>query len=163
AARYREANAVGTAHLLAAATRAEVDRFVLISTRAIEPKGGAYSRSKMVAETLVRQSGVQNCIVRLPEVYGAGGTEGVDRIILSAQHGFPIPLVGGGHDRICPIYVDDAVAACWRGICQAAHPGRIFTLAGPCMTVREFAELCIDHFGSRSRIVRIPVIVVRML
>ena len=153
---YFEANVDGTRRLLAAG----VPRFVHVSTRAIGEGGGGYSDSKREAERLVQCAAVEWTIVRLPEVYGAGGSEGVDRIVDGARRGRAIPLVGGGADEICPVHVDDVTAALAAAL--DAPASRIYTLAGECMSTRAFAYACIDAFGG-GRIVPVPVTAVRVL
>jgi nucleoside-diphosphate-sugar epimerase len=68
ASHYREVNAQGTANLIAESLRAGVQRFTLVSTRAISPAGGAYSRSRIEAEEIVRRSDLPWSIVRIAEV-----------------------------------------------------------------------------------------------
>lgn len=139
-------------------TRALVDAFagrvVHVSTRAIDPRGGAYSASKAQAEDVARGS-QEWVIVRLPEVYGAGGAEGVDGIIERARRGNAIPIVGNGGDEVCPVHVDDAVSALVAAL--DAPAGRTYTLAGDCTTIRDFAEEAVRLLGSSSRIIGVPV------
>ena len=156
AADYFEANLEGTRRLLAAG----VPRFVHVSSRAIGEGGGGYSDSKREAERLVERSGAEWVIVRLPEVYGAGSAEGVDRIIDGARRGGTIPIVGDGADEVCPVHVDDVTAALAAALDAPAR--RTYTLAGECMTTRSFAETCVTAFGG-GRILRVPVSAVRML
>jgi NADH dehydrogenase len=154
AGEYTEANVDGTRRLLEAARGAGATRFVLVSTRAIDAAGGAYSRSKRAAERLVEAGGLEWSIVRLPEVFGAGSREGVDDIIDRARRGAPIPVVGRGQDVVCPLHIDDVtgpLAAALR-----APAGSTYTLAGECLTVREFAGACRRAFGRSSRIVGVP-------
>ena len=44
-------------------------------------------------------------------MYGGADAEGIDKIVSLARRGAAIPIVGDGADRICPMHVDDAVAA----------------------------------------------------
>lgn len=156
-ARYREINRDGTAGLVGAAREAGIERFVHVSTRAIAAEGGAYSNSKREAEELVGRSGLDHVIVRLPEVIGTRGREGVDGVIDRARRGARIPVVGSGEQPLCPIAVDDAVAALVAALSSDRAGGRTFTLAGECLSEREFAEACIRAFGSSSEIVSVPV------
>jgi NADH dehydrogenase len=158
---YRAVNVEGARNLLEAASRAGVGRFVHASTRAIDRSGGAYSRSKADAEDAVRASGLAFAIVRLPEVFGVGAAEGVDAILARARAGRPVPVVGNGSHEVCPVHADDAVAALAAAL--EAPPGRTYTLAGECMSVRVFAERSIVALGSRSRIVGIPEAAVAVL
>jgi nucleoside-diphosphate-sugar epimerase len=152
ASEYDRVNVEGTRNLVEAAR--DVERIVLVSTRAIDPAGGAYSASKARAEELVRAAPVGWVVLRLAEVYGAGGREGVDAIVASARSGRPVLLVGDGSTEVCPIHVDDACDAIVGAF--RAPTGRTYTIGGDCRPLRAFAEACIDAFGSRSRIVRVP-------
>jgi nucleoside-diphosphate-sugar epimerase len=161
--RYEQINLRGTRNLLDAARDADVRRFLLVSTRAIAREGGAYSRSKYESEEAVRRSGLEWTIVRLPEVYGAGSVEGIDRIIALARYGRWIPLVGSGDDLVCPVHVDDAVSACIRALEVPAAVKKTYTLAGPCLTVREFANVAREVFRRSPRIVPVPTPAVAVL
>lgn len=163
ASRYDAVNVVGTQNLAQAASKAGVRRFLFISTRAISEDGGAYSRSKRRAEEIVRSADVPWTIVRLPEVYGAGGAEGIDRMIALARRGRRVPVVGRGDDIICPAHIDDVVGACVRALGAPAAVGRTYTLAGPCMSVREFVGLACDAFGSGTKTLPVPTSLVAVL
>jgi nucleoside-diphosphate-sugar epimerase len=162
-AMYRSVNADGTAELVEAARGAGVDRLVFVSTRAISPDGGAYSRSKAEAERIVSASGVPHAIVRLPEVYGAGGTEGVDGIIERAQSNRWIPLPAADVAQICPVYLDDVLPPLIRALETPKALGKTYTLAGECLSLRAFAQACIETFQSTSSIVAIPPSGIRAL
>jgi nucleoside-diphosphate-sugar epimerase len=155
-ARYEAVNVDGTKHLVDAARSAGVERFLFVSSRAISPDGGAYSRSKQRAEEVVRASGLRWTIVRLPEVYGTGGAEGVDRMIAQALRGGRIPVLGRGDDVICPAHVDDVIEACRRALEAPAAVERTYTLAGPCVTVSGFADALGEVFQRRPRLLRVP-------
>ena len=160
---YIEVNLTGTVRLLDAAARHGVRRFVHVSTRAVSDAGGAYSRSKHMAEHAVGEAPVDHTIVRLSESYGGAGAEGIDQIVARARRGAAIPVVGDGADRICPMHVDDAVAALAGAVAAPAASGRTYTLGGECLTVREFAEACVRAFSSKSRIRSVPVVAVAAL
>jgi NADH dehydrogenase len=160
---YAEANVEGTRRLLGAAAGAGVGRFVQVSTRAIDASGGAYSRTKLAAEGLVEASGLAWTIVRLPEVYGAGGAEGVDDVIARGRRGAPIAVVGRGEDVVCPIHVDDAVGPVVAALAAPPAAGKVYTLAGECLTMRELADASAQTFGKRSRIVGVPTTMLRAL
>lgn len=153
---YERVNVDGSRALVHAAAAASVARFLYVSTRAISPEGGAYSRSKQRAEDAVTDSGIEHVIVRLPEIYGLDGSEGVDDIIRRARCGSTIFVIGSGSDEICPVHAADVIPPLVAALTSPSAVNRTFTLAGDCMSVREFAERCDTAFGSRSRIVGIP-------
>jgi NADH dehydrogenase len=159
---YFATNVEGTRNLIASATEAGVDRFVHVSTRAISREGGAYSESKADAEAIVEASVVGPVIVRLPELYGIDGSEGVERIVAQARRGAPIPVVWGDA-RVCPLPGEDVLAALTGAVEHPGLAGRTFTLGGKCVTIREFAAAAAAAFGSTSRIVEIPVPLVSLM
>lgn len=155
--RYFEVNVGGTAALVDAFRRSAAQRLVLVSTRAVSLRGGAYSVSKLRAEEVVRALGTRQAIVRLPEVYGAGGAEGVDRLVASAAAGRMLVLPGRGEHEISPVLVDDLAGPLVAALDAGPAAGRTYTLAGPAMTTRAFAEACVAAFRGRGRIVRVPM------
>lgn len=159
---YERVNVEGTRLLLNAARDAMTGRFLHVSTRAISEQGGGYSRSKRAAERLVREAGMDTVIVRLPEVYGAGGNEGLDVIITRARAARPIPVAGSGEHEICPAHVQDVAAATAAALELPVASGRTYTLAGQCMTVREFADHCVTALGSSSRVRPVPLLALKV-
>jgi NADH dehydrogenase len=160
---YVETNVRGTQRLLDAAARHGVRRFVHVSTRAVSERGGAYSRSKLQAERAVAAAPVEHTIVRLSEMYGGAGTEGIDDIVARARRGAAIPIVGEGAERVCPMHVDDAVAALVGAVAAPAAGGHTYTLGGACISIREFALACARAFSSASRPRSVPVTAVAAL
>jgi nucleoside-diphosphate-sugar epimerase len=158
--RYAEVNVGGTRALVTAASAGRVERFVHISSHAIGVGGGPYSDSKREAEDVVRSGGVPFTILRLPEVYGAGG-EGIDRMIAAARAGRPLPVIGTGDFELRPVHVDDAIDVVARALEAPAAANKTYTLGGPSLTLREAADVCRRLSGGRSRIVSVPEGVLR--
>ena len=157
---YERVNAEGTGNLLAEARRAGVRHFVHVSTRAIDPRGGAYSRSKARAEERVRNGGIPWTILRPAEVYGTGG-EGVDELIARVRRGGRVPIVGDGSARLAPVYVDDVIEAIAAAV-LAPPAGRTLVLAGPEeLTYAELVARLAAHFGTRPRPLRVPATLLR--
>lgn len=160
---YAPVNVAGTEGLLSACRDSEVRRFLHVSTRAISAEGGSYSRSKRRAEELVRGMAPDAVIVRLSEIYGTGGAEGIEGILGRVRRGRAVAIVGDGSDELCPVHVDDAVAALAAALEAEDAAGRTYTLAGDCLTVRRFVESSAAALGSSSRAVGVPLPVVRSL
>jgi len=160
---YDAVNAEGTRALAEAAYRADVRRFVLVGSRAVSPHGGWYSRSKLAAESALRNAGVEYVIVRLPELWGAGAAEGVDGIRARAEAGRSIYVVGRGDQEIRPLRLNDVLRPLVRALDTDSAAGRTYTLAGERTTVRDFAERCAAAAKGRSRVIGIPVPFVAIL
>ena len=163
AASYDVINVGGTGALVAASEAAGVSRLVYVSTRAIGEDAGAYGRSKANAERIVAAGRVAFTIVRLPEVYGAGGSEGIDQVLDRARRGGIIPVVGRGDDEVRPIHVDDAVAALIAALASDRTVGRTYTLAGESLNLGELARQSADAAGAGARVIYLPVRLVAAL
>ena len=101
---FEAANVAGTSTVLAAAERAQVNRFVHVSSlSAREPKLSAYGASKAGSEALVSASPVPYAIVRPPAVYGPGDRETFE-LFRMARRGFILLPPEG---RLSLIHVDD--------------------------------------------------------
>ncbi len=152
---YFEINRDGTENLVKACNANSVSRFIQISTRAISESGGGYSSSKAKAEDVVTRN-IDNCIIiRLPEVFGAGGEEGIDKIIEQVKKGRLIPLVGRGEDILAPVHVDDIVSSISKAL-DSEHGGKTYTLAGEPVSISEFVALCGEVFGLKPKVIKIP-------
>lgn len=159
---YRRVNVDGTRNLLAAVGKAGVGHFVLVSSRTASESGGAYSRSKLESERLLAASGLPFTTVRLPEVFGGGGREGVDALIERVRRGVPVPLPGAGRAEVCPLFVDDAVAALIAACGLQPPANRAYTLVGECMAMSDLVARCAAVFSSSSRVVGVPMPAVRV-
>lgn len=133
--------AEGTRNLVDAAAQAGVRRFVYVSAIGANPNGvAAYQRMKWAAETFVReatqQSDLEHVIIRPSVVYGPG-----DELVsmFSTQ---AVPLPGGGHSRLQPLFVQDLVQVLAQATQLDAAADRTFEIGGPqVLTWRRFAQV----------------------
>jgi len=101
---FEAGNTLATGHVVDAARRARVARFVHVSSLAArEPDLSNYSWSKARAETIVQASGLDWTIVRPPAVFGPGDTEMLDLFRMARRGIVLLPPRG----RMSAIYVDD--------------------------------------------------------
>jgi nucleoside-diphosphate-sugar epimerase len=125
-AEFDEVNVAGTRHVLQAATRAGVRRFIHVSSNS--PFGAnpapdhvfderapyrpymGYGRSKMAAEQAVAEAGasgaIETVIVRAPWFYGVGQPPRQTQFFTMIRKG-AFPLLGGGVNRRSMTYVDN--------------------------------------------------------
>lgn len=130
---YWNVNLEGTVRL-AEATRANgCRRFVYISTRCATRGSGAYGESKLAAEQELQKLEWKSLlIIRPAEIYGGGGTEGIDQMLAVARRWRIIPaLFGHSNLLFAPMHADDfsRLAA---ELIQQHHDGvRIENVCGP--------------------------------
>ncbi len=131
--RYLEVNTRGTERLAESARERGCRRFVYISTRCATEGSGAYGESKREAElALQKLDWEQLLIIRPSEVYGGGGSEGVDKFIQLARRYHVVPLLWGDRDlQFAPLRVDDFTAGVCRLIKEGQAGVRVVELCGP--------------------------------
>ena len=130
---YWKVNLEGTRRL-AEATRANgCARFVYISTRCATPGSGAYGESKLAAEQELQKFDWESLlIIRPAEIYGAGGNEGIDRMLAVARKWRLIPALFGHRNLLfAPLHVDD-FSVFTAELIQQHHDGvKIVNVCGP--------------------------------
>ncbi|MEM6430534.1 MAG: NAD-dependent epimerase/dehydratase family protein [Deinococcota bacterium] len=141
---FYSANVKGTIYLLRAAQRANVARFLLVSSIAVHPYRGfvnadtrnlsrdstinAYARSKRMAEDAVMMAKLPWTIIR-PGLWVFGERDPQFARVVSAIARGQLPLVGDGQARINTAYAANlAEGICWAS-CHDAATNQSFLLA----------------------------------
>jgi nucleoside-diphosphate-sugar epimerase len=174
---FLKVNRDGAAALAAAAARAGVGRFVLVSSLAVtgpsrpgrpvdEGSGSgpltAYGRSKRAGEEAVRAAGAPFTILRPPAVYGPR-----DRAFLTlfrtAARGV-VPLLGEGGQELTLVHAADLARALVAAATSPSTPGGTYHSgnAEP-VTQRALAGAVGRAVGRSVRCVRLPGPLVRIL
>ena len=137
----RRVNVDGTRHVLGAARRWGVRRFVYVSAvSAAYPRKNSYGQSKVEAEALVAASGIPWAVLRPTMVYGDGG--GLHFAKLAALVGKApgvFPVFGPGTAKLQPVHVEDVANAIRIALENPAALGGTWGVSGA--TVVTFDEL----------------------
>jgi uncharacterized protein YbjT (DUF2867 family) len=149
---YEQANVAPTRSVVAAAVRCAAEKFVLVSaTGADDKSSNGYYRSKGLAETLVRESGLAYTILRVPLLLGPG-TEGSAALIRNAS-GSKARLIGGGRNLQQPLSVDDLARAALVAAQPSIARNRALNLVGPVsLPERELVARAARLLGHEIRI-----------
>ena len=131
--RYWQTNLRGTAQLSEASRARGCRRFVYISTRCATSGSGAYGESKLAAENELKKADWDSLlIIRPSEIYGAGGKEGVDKLIALARRWHLTPwLFGTSKIEFAPLHIEDFTTIVADEIMKPANGLRIIELCGP--------------------------------
>ncbi|HJR15872.1 MAG TPA: NAD(P)-dependent oxidoreductase [Gemmatimonadales bacterium] len=171
---FETINMDGTRHLLQAATKERVERFVYCSTIGIYghrvpgitseespvAPGNIYERTKVAAERLVRDfrenCGLPTAVLRPADVYGPR-----DQRLLKMFKGVSrgrFPLFGAGKGRRHMVYVDDVVSAFFKACEREEAVGQALIIAGPrSCTLRELLDEVTAATNSRRYGFRLPL------
>ncbi len=130
---YWKVNLEGTIRLAKAARENGCRRFVYISTRCATPGSGAYGESKLAAEQALQKLEWESLlIIRPAEIYGGGGSEGIDRMLEIARRWRMVPALFGDSNLVfAPMHVDDFTRLAAELIQQHNNGIRIETICGP--------------------------------
>jgi nucleoside-diphosphate-sugar epimerase len=169
-AEFERVNRDAAALLAGDAVRADVSRFLHVSSQAVtgpSPRGAsldersgpgpvtAYGRSKQAGEQAVREAGVPLTIVRPPAVYGPGDRAFLLLFRLAARGVFP--LLGDGRQELSLVFAEDLA----RGLVAAATSratlgGTYHAAHAEVVTQRGLGETLGRALGRRVRFVRLP-------
>jgi nucleoside-diphosphate-sugar epimerase len=180
--RYFSTNVEGTRKLAQASALAGIRRFIFVSSIKVngeettdrgftaadvpQPRD-AYGESKWRAEMALTQirerSGMQACVVRCPLVYGPGVRANFFRLMRWVDQGRPLPLGSIENNRslvsiwnLCDILVNLLE--------NSAAPGRTWMVAdGHDLSTPDLVREIGVAMGRRTRLVRVPVAVLKFL
>jgi len=155
----------GTRNLIAAAREAAVGRFVHMSALGVSEETKAlvpYFGAKWQMERDVETAEIPHVIFRPSFIFAKDG--GVLPTFAKLARLTPVtPIIGGGRQRIQPIWADDVGAYFSRAVDLEAATGRTFELGGPdAVTWNEFWERLKRVRGMRRPSVHVPTAVMRM-
>lgn len=169
-AEFLRANRDGTANLLAAAERAGIPRFVLVSSMAAAgpaPRGRplaggepprpvtAYGRSKLAAEQVVTAGRLPWTIVRPPAVYGPRDRE-ILKVFRLARLGVA-PVFGDGRQELTAVHGADLAGALVAAATAPAAAGKVYYACHPeVFTSGGFVQAIAAAMGRRVRLIGLP-------
>lgn len=159
---YVEANLRTVERTVAALEGSSVERVVFLSYVGADPgSSNAYLRTKAEAERLLHESGRDTVVFRCTHIFGPPEEPGPTVSALLARDSQSTAWVlGGGAQRVAPVYRDDVADAIVAALDPRTNHGR-FDLAGPDeMTMDDFVRI-VNKEGTKLR--HLPTLVTRTL
>ncbi|MCI5049938.1 MAG: complex I NDUFA9 subunit family protein [Rickettsiales bacterium] len=128
---FKNVHTEGTRHLVEEAKRAGVSEFIQISALGVDKASKSrYAQSKLEAENIVRQEFPSTSIIR-PSILFGSEDNFFNQFAKMSLIAPALPLIGGGHTRFQPVYVDDAARAIVACLNNEAAQGNTYELGGP--------------------------------
>jgi NADH dehydrogenase len=147
----------GAETLAREAAAAGVARFVLVSGIGADPESSSrYIRARGRGERAVQQEFPGATIVRPSAMFGPG--DALFGTLAHLARLLPVlPLIGGGHSRLQPVYVENVAEAIACILADPATAGRTYELGGPDVyTIRELVMIVLRIIGKRRMLVPVP-------
>ena len=154
---YERFDGQGTTNAVEAAIRAGVGRFVYLSGAGVRAgRTEPWYRAKWRAEEAVRASGAAWTIFRPSWVYGPRDRS-LNKFVTFARRLPFVPVIGGGRERVRPLYVRDLAEAVARSIDHAGAPLRALDAGGPeRLTMNEILRTTLRVLGVRRPLFHSP-------
>lgn len=160
---FEEAHVEAARHLIEAAKKVGVLRFVQISVVCSRPDPtSAYHDTKWRAEVLVRDSGLAATILKPGVIYGPGD-DMVTHLVKMIRFAAVFPVVGRGDSLLQPVHVRDVAAAVVGALERERSVGKTYDVVGPeRLTLRAVVETVARGTGLPLRVVGTPVVLQRI-
>jgi nucleoside-diphosphate-sugar epimerase len=128
---YMEIDARGTERLVAACQKNRVRRIVYLSGAGTSPeRKETWFQAKVIAETAIRESGMQWVILRPSWVYGPGDNS-LNKFVWFVRNLPAVPVIGDGTNRVQPVSVFDVAKVAAAAVFDHKVTNEIFELGGP--------------------------------
>jgi uncharacterized protein YbjT (DUF2867 family) len=116
----------------------------------------AYARSKAAGEKAVR-SAVPSATILRPSVVFGPEDQFTNRFAALARMSPALPLIGGGVNKMQPVYVGDVASAVADAVDGKAKAGATYELGGPeVLTMREIMEIILAITERRRMLISLP-------
>jgi NADH dehydrogenase len=154
---YQRVHVDGTRAVIEAATRAGVERIVMLSFLRARPDcGSAYHESKWAAEELVRASGLDHTILKAGMIYGRGDHL-VDHVSHTVQTMPIFATVGFREKSVRPIPVSELVDVLVAAVDGSLPRATVAVVGGEELLLSEVVRRVARVVGRRVLIVPTPV------
>ncbi len=154
---YIRVDGEGTVHLVEAARKAGVQRFVYLSgagTR--EGQTRPWFIAKLMAEKAIRESGVPYTIFRPSWVYGPEDRS-LNKFATFARLLPFVPVIGSGKTRVQPLFVEDLAQAVAASLRTGAAINQTYEIGGPEeLTMDEIIRIMLRVMGRRKPLLHSP-------
>lgn len=161
---FRRVMIQGTRDLVAAAKKARVTRFILMSALGASERSKdltSYFHAKWDEEQAVHRSGLDYTIFRPSFVFGADGGS-LPIYIRQVRWSPVVTVIGDGKRRLQPIWVEDVAAFFAKSLSTPDAVNKTFELAGPdVVTWDELYERIRRVLGKRRATIHMPYGLVR--
>jgi uncharacterized protein YbjT (DUF2867 family) len=160
--RFDAVQAQGAQAVARAATAAGARLIHVSAIGADENSASGYARSKAVGERLMLAVQPAAIIIRPSIVFGPED-EFFNRFAALARIAPALPLPGGGHTRMQPVFAGDVAEAIALAVDGAAKPGTLYELGGPdVLTFRQLMEFTLATIERRRLLMPVPFALLKL-
>lgn len=160
--RYKE-NIQSIKNLIEVLDEKKIKKLIYFSTQSVNLKEkGPYSKSKEVAEKMVRDSNLDYLIIRPNYVYGIDKFNDFYRLAYFIYHFHLAPIIGNGNYKIQPTFKDDLVNIVFKFIGNFKNKSIIEISGKETTSINEIVETIKENLKIKPIIFHIPVTLLRL-
>jgi uncharacterized protein YbjT (DUF2867 family) len=146
-----------------AASRAGVERVLIVGSTSAHSAYGFRSGPKLRMEELVRGSGLAWTILRPSMIYGSERDRNVHRLLRFLDRSPVFPIFGPGTNLWQPVYYEDCARGVFEALERPASVRRSYDLPGDePLAYLDLVKTAAAALGRSPRIVRVPIEPVRL-
>jgi NADH dehydrogenase len=162
-ATYERVHYEGTVHVVDAAKRAGIRRYLHMSALGTRPNAvSRYHQTKWKAEEYVRASGLDFTLFRPSIIYGEKD-DFINRFAGIVRRAPVVPIIGTGKGKLQPIWVEDVGECYLQALEKEETIGETYELGGPDRyTLEEIIDLVMETLGKRRPKIHIPLPLMRI-
>jgi len=154
---FQTAQADGPRLVAEAAARLGIGPFALVSAIGADADSASkYARAKAEGEAGVRAA-IPGAVILRPSVVFGPEDQFFNRFAAMAVISPALPLIGGGHTRMQPVFVADVARAVAQSLADETTAGRTFELGGPTVySFRRLMEITLKEIGRERMLIPLP-------
>ena len=163
---YFSVNTDLTRRLIELCEKNKINRFTYMSSQAVSELGGAYSKSKFLAEKMILKSKLNWTVLRPSEVYGPDISCMLTKLCKLVDSSSCIPVIGDGLYCLNPVHIDDLSDLISKLIISKSEKSskKIYTLCGPSpITFINFCESYASYRNKKIFFFKLPVSLCKVL
>ncbi|MEP0068619.1 complex I NDUFA9 subunit family protein [Pyruvatibacter sp.] len=140
-----------------------VERLVHVSAIGADPESPAkYASSKAEGEAAVLDAFPEAVILR-PSIIFGNGDGFFNRFAAMAKFSPALPLLGGGHTKMQPVYVDDVADAVCTSLEDTSTQGKTYELGGPTVySFKDLMQIVLDETQRKRILAPVPWAIARL-
>ena len=159
-AEYFHVNTELTKQLMSVCSASQ--HFIYVSTICAHPDGGAYGRSKWLAEEAIRGSRLDYTIIRPSEIYGSKDGEGIDALIAVARKVRILPdFRYGGSIKYAPVSTQEAAHFIAEATIYRRQTGQTYTLCADRLCTAPEMARALRSFVRPLFVIPVPIMMLR--
>jgi len=160
---FAKVHELGARAIAEQAKLAGLEQIIHLSAIGADPESSSrYARSKWTGENAVREILPKSIILRPSIIFGPEDNF-FNMFANLARYTPVLPLIGGGHTKFQPVFVDDIAQAVVKAVEGQAKAGSIYELGGPeVLSFKQLMEFTLKAIERKRMLVTIPFMLAKM-